>query len=1079
MSGDLVKRWAALSPERRAALLERARGAVPAWGPAGLVPRPRPGGRSPASYAQGQQWFLDKLAAGEAAYLVPFALRLRGPLDVARLRAGLDAVVARHEVLRSHLEAADDGELWQVTAPELRIPLPIEQVPGEAAAYARAAELAAERFDLSRGPLVRTALLRLDEHDHVLVWIAHHAVADGFSVDVLLKELRAALDPAAGPPPPLPVQYADFAAWQRERLTPERLETLVAFWRDRLGDAPPCAVAPDRPRPAVQTFRGDTVTFDLPPLGELARARGTTVFAVLLAALHVALARYSGEPDAVLGVVLSGRLRAEVEPLIGPFATTVPLRLDASGDPPFRELLDRVSRELHDGLDHQEVPFDHLVRGLGRARDADRNPLYQVLFSMEAVGGGPVELAPGLTAEVSGVANGTAWLDLHFAVRQSGDTLACRLTYNTDLYDRGTAEQLAGAFQAAARFFAASPDRPVGDFSPLEEAERARVMAAWDRPAGPRLPYRGVLDLVGEVVAAEPDRVAVVHGDRGLTYRELEEWSNQVAHAVLEAGGGPGTVVGLAVDRTHALVPALLGVIKSGSAYLPLDPSYPASRVEFMLADSGAGLVLGEGGLQPDGPEVRAASREPVARRPALEDPAYVIYTSGSTGTPKGVRVGHRALGNFLAGMAELGLMRREDSVVALTALTFDIAADELLLPLTVGARVVVADRATARDGVRLRALLEEQGVTVLHGTPATFRMLIDAGWTGGNVRRALCGGEAMTARLASELCERVPEVWNLYGPTEATVWSLAHRVSPGGTPPIGTPLPNTTAYVLDERMRPVPPGVLGELYLGGAGLADGYVNRPELTAERFVTGPLGRRLYRTGDVASYGADGVFRFHGRRDHQVKLRGFRVELGEVEAALTAHPDVTDAVAMVDERGEGDARLVAFVRAAPGTAERDLLAAAAAALPGHMVPSRIRVVPEFPLTTSGKVDRRALLAAMDPQGDEPGPEPPATPTERWLAHCWERLLGGRPVGRADNFFLVGGHSLLATRILAAIREEYGVDLPMEDFFAAPTVEALARRVDELAAGEDDLLRRVEQMSDEEVARALAAMNGGQPA
>ncbi|QKG19907.1 long-chain-fatty-acid--CoA ligase [Actinomadura verrucosospora] len=1059
-----------MSPRQHSGLLARA-GAEP-------PPCPAPAGSAgpaEASATQAQLWFLDGLSSGDAAaYVVPFAFRLRGPLDVAALDGALDAVVRRHEVLRCRF-ASSDGRLLQVPGPTPP-PLAVETVAGEDAMWARARDLAAEPFDLAVGPLVRTRLLRLGERDHLLVWVAHHAVADGWSAGVLRGELAELY--GGGSPAPPPLQYADYAGWQRRRLTEERLAGHAEFWRGHLGDAPPAAVPTDRPRPAGQSFRGDSVGFALPgDLAGFAAALRTTPLAVLLSALQTVLARFGGADDAVLGVSVSGRTRPEAEPLIGPFSTTVPLRVDASGDPTVRDLVARTAAAALDGLAHQEIPFPELVRRLGRARAAGRNPLYQVLVTMGGMRPGAPEFAPGLDVEVHGLPNGTARLDLQISVDETADGgFAGRLDYATDLYDRATARRLADCLSTVLGAFADDPDRRLGDVPLVGPDEEERILDRWCRVQEEAAP-EGFLQMFAAQAAAgrSAGRAAVVDGSLTWTYRELDRHTTRIAHTVRAHGGGPGTVVAVAAPWTRHQLAGLIGVLKAGATYLPLDPAMPRDRTDHILADSGCTLVLHagdwEGGVRIDGPAIDDAPDAPLPFPPGTAT-AYLMYTSGSTGRPKGVAVAHRALGNFLAAMD--GLVRRGDAVIALTSPTFDISADELLLPLTVGGRTVIADRARTRDGAALRALAAEAGVTVLHGTPATFRLMIDAGWRGDGVRTALCGGEAMTPRLAGELTERVPEVWNLYGPTEATVWALSHRVLDGGPVPIGRPLSNMTALALDGRLRPVPPGALGELYLGGAGLAEGYPRLPELTAERFAVHERGLRLYRTGDVVSYDEHGVFRFHGRADDQIKLRGFRIEPGEVEACLLRHPAVAEAAVVVHERSEDDRRLVGYVRTRAEVAEEELLGSLRGELPAPMVPGSVVALDAFPRTAAGKTDRRALaarpLAAPRPAGAS---RPPRTPVERWLTGCWRELLGRDEVGVHDDFFALGGHSLLAARVLARIGALYGVELPADSLFGRPTVAALAELVEETApAAADDLLGRIEDLSDEEVARLLAA-------
>jgi amino acid adenylation domain-containing protein len=1089
-AGPVLERLSSLSPGRLAGLRSAVgrpdRGAV-----GGPVPRLRPDGRAAASATQEQQWFLQRLTAGTAAYLVPFALHLRGPLDVEALGAALEAVSDRHQVLRSVLELRD-GRLEQVVRPPAG-DRPHHRLTVESVAdwRARATELAREPFDLARGPLVRTRLLRIGTEEHVLVWVAHHAVADGASVHVLLGDLATHYRRLTGAGTaereaadrPL-LQYADVAQWQHERLTPERTAALTGFWREHLGNAPAAGLPAARPRPATPSFHGAALPLSVPPevagpLTELAAARGTTPFAVLLAALQVTLSRCGGQADAVIGAASSGRRRPETEELIGPFATPLPLRVDAGGDPPFAVLVDRVGSALLAGLDAAELPFNDLVRELGRAREPGRNPLYDVLFTMDPLAGAPEPMAPGLSVQAVGLPNGTARLDLQLTLGGGRTGMQGRLDYSTELYDEAEAAAFARTFLTALRHLVADPERPIGDVALLDPAGQTAVL---ERTAVEPVRAPGVLERFAAQVAVDPARPAVHHGDRSWSYGELDDLAARVAARV---GAASASTVAVVLDRSIHLVAALLGVLRAGAVYVPLDPHAPADRRAQQIRAVDADLVLHE-------EEVTAAFRTPAHgpdRMPGSGDRAYVMFTSGSTGEPKGVPVGHGALAAFLASMARLGLVGPGDRVTAVTSPTFDISFDELLLPLTVGAQIEVVDRATARDGAALRRLVESAGVTVLHGTPTTYRLLIAGGWTGGPVRRALCGGEALPTRLAGELTARVPETWNLFGPTEATVWSLAHRVTAadaaGASVPIGVPLHGDCAVVLDRHGRPVPPGVLGELHLGGAGLAEGYLHRPALTAERFVAGPDGRRLYRTGDIARQAPDGRFFCHGRIDHQIKLRGFRIEPGEVETALEAVPGVRQAVVMVRELSETDRRLVGFIRTdpeLPEVPEATLRDALARRLPDQMIPAHLVRLEAFPTTTAGKVDRAALATVPLTPGPEPDDDRPAeaaaTRTEEWLAAHWATLLEAGAVGVTDRFFSIGGHSLLAVRLLTDVHDVFGVEIPLETFFAEPTVRALAAAVDAgvapadgAAETDDDLLARVEGLSDDEVAALLA--------
>ncbi|MDH6139909.1 amino acid adenylation domain-containing protein [Kitasatospora sp. GP30] len=1100
---EVLAKLAAMSDQERAAFLARTRTA-PAAGPEGPTAHERPDGRSVASYGQEQHWFLDQLWSGDAAYLVPFTLRLRGPLRTDALAAAMRTVVERHQVLGATF-GFEDGVLQQLTHQGRAFELTVQAVDGatpagrEQAALRYAVAQARAKFDLRTGPLLRTRLLVLGPQDHVLLWIAHHAVADGWSVGVLIEELsaayRAELAGTAAELPDLPIQFADFAQWQRERLEGPGAAELIGRWRARLAGAPAAAVPTDHPRPPVQTFRGESLDFTLPDsttaaLTTLGRRYGATLYPVLLAALHVLVARHGGEPDAVTGAVLAGRARRETEPLIGPFANTLPLRIDASADPAFPDLLAQVRDTVLDGMTDQELPFGHLVKELGVGRDTSRNPLYQVLFSMGSLprGSGETQLAPGLTLVPVGLPNGTSRLDLEFTMELTGASLAGRLDYNTDLYERRTAQRLIDQFAVLLAAIAADPELPVSRYPLLAEDEQLRTLAASARPGRPAI-RTGFLDLFARQVRDHPDAVAVHCDGRRLTYRQLDTLADRIAHAVLAQTDSPAPVVAVGTGRTIDLLPAIVGILKAGGVYLPLELEYPADRLAYMMADSGAELLITGSEPQPEltallpatlsvaelgGPEDGPAGSVPA--RPDLDRLAYVMYTSGSTGRPKGVAVQHHALGNFLASMAELRVMRDGDTTLALASLPFDGSVIELFLPLAVGAAVVVGRRADARDGARLLKLLTDHRVTVLHGTPSTWRLLLDTGADPG-LRAALSGGEALPPGLARELRARIPEVWNLYGPAETTVYSLARRLTADDTPLIGRPIAGTTVQVLDERLRPVPPGVLGELHIGGAGLAQGYLNLPELTAARFVTHPVtGERLYRTGDLFRERTDGTLTFHGRVDHQVKLRGHRIEPGEIESVLTRHPAVREAVVLPKTFAEDDRRLVAYVRCGADVTEAELKSAARGLLPEYLMPSRVVLLRDFPLNGSGKVDRKAL-DALPLTEDDPGEryEAPATPTQAQLATAWHDLLGRSRIGVREDFFTAGGHSLLAVRLLHRVRDEFGVEVPLDAFFAAPTIAGLAELVDTALPPEElaDLGRQVAELTDQEVADLLAEL------
>jgi myxalamid-type nonribosomal peptide synthetase MxaA len=1049
----------------------------------------------PCSFGQRRLWFLNELDPDSAgAYAGHGAVRLRGRLDTGVLRHALALVAHRHETLRTGL-AVLDGEPVQAVRPDLELPLEtvdVSTAPDPEAALREAVRTAAARpFDLTRPPLARVTLFRAGPGDHALLVSFHHAVSDLWSGTVFFRELAghyAALAAGATPqPPPLPVQYGDYAAWQTEWLDSPGQARQLSYWREHLAGLPVLDLPADHPRPPVQTYRGATTTLDLPAglvraLDTLARRQGATRYMVLLAAFAALLSRYSGQHDIAVGSPFAGRGRPELENLIGFFVNNLVLRTDLSGQPTFTELLARVRETCLDAYAHPDVPFERLVEELRPPRDLSRSPLFQVVLMLANVPLADLEFA-GLDVEPLEVPTGTAKFDLFLTVTPHGDGLRAALEYNTDLFEAATARRMLEHLRTLLAEAAAAPGRPV-DALPLLSAEERALLAEWGQgpaaPPAPLLPRR-----VEEQARRHPDRVAVTlpDGSAALTYRELHERAGRLARRLRGLGLTTGGLVGVCMERTPGLVAALLGVLRAGGAYLPIDPALPADRVRFMLEDSAAPVLLTEKHLLeglPDHPghvlcldgddwptgdedagdehvgDASAGDACADGPGPAAGDLAYVLYTSGSTGRPKGVMVEHGALANFLASMAAEPGLAGHDVLAAVTTLSFDIAALELWLPLTTGARVVLLSRDDAADGARLARRLAGCGATVMQATPATWQLLCEAGWRPQRPFTALCGGEALPAELARDLAATGAQVWNLYGPTETTIWSTLHPVRGTEDPvPLGRPLAETRLHVVDAAGRPTPIGVPGELVIGGAGVARGYLGRPELTAERFVADPLdpARRAYRTGDLVRYRNDGTLEYLGRTDFQVKIRGFRIEPGEIEAVLRGHPGVREAVVVAREDRPGDRRLVAYVvprenapRQTPdGPAlVRELRELVLARLPEYMVPARTVLLEAMPLTPNGKTDRTALPAPDADLAGE-GYTAPRTPVEEELARIFAATLGLARVGVHDDFFAIGGHSLLATRVLAGVTRAWGVDLPVRALFQRPTVARLAQVID----------------------------------
>jgi amino acid adenylation domain-containing protein len=1032
----------------------------------------------PLSFAQERLWFLHQFDPQDASYNVYLVRRLRGVLDVGALTAAIDGVAARHETLRTSF-ANVGGEPAAVLHPAGSVPVERVRVAGPDA-LGEAQRLVAERsntpFGLSLGPPVRVTLIELAPDDHVLCMILHHIICDGWSLNVLFDEIsalyRARVDGSPASLPPLRLQYGDFAWWQRTALAQgERAEQALAYWRRQLADPPqpelPGRREPDSGDRTGRAGRAAVHAFRLPPdvtaaLERIAADRGATLFMALLAAYHVLLAQRSGEADVLAGTVWAVRDRAELEPLIGDLTDTLVLRGDLSGNPSFVELLDRTRQTMLDAHAHREVPFERLISELELPHAIDRNPL---LSSMLIMHSGETDVSTRdhigeLRADLFDAGFNPAKFDLLLECWQETAGLSLSFTCDTSVSDPDTAQRLAVRFAAIATAIAAGPERQVSALRALPAAERRQLIRGWNDTRR-EVAADTVIDLIGKQAAARPEAVAVTCDGQTLTYAELMAQAAAVAGRLRAAGTRPGSLVAVCAEPSVAAVAAMLGVMLAGAGYLPVDPDYPAARTSYVLQDSGVSLVLAPRELKhllPPGViwlEINdaAASDRAVApvTRPEPAGTAYVLYTSGSTGRPKGVMIPHSALANFLAGMRELLRPGPADVWLGLTSVSFDISALELYLPLVSGGQVVIAGQQVRRDGTELARLAEAHGITHIQATPTGWRMLLDGGIRCEAVT-ALVGGEALPVPLASELSGRTRRLLNMYGPTETTIWSTAWEVpAQPETVLIGRPIVNTTCYVLDAEGELAPPGTPGELFIGGAGVAAGYLGHPALTAERFPPDPYGQagaRLYRTGDRARWTADGQLEFLGRADNQVKVRGFRIELGEVEASLLEHPLVEQACVAAVVDGAGDPRLVAYVVSAAQDADSATLGGyLAGKLPYYMLPGAFVRLAALPLTPNGKVDRRALPA--------PGPTaatggaPPRTPTERLVAGVFAEVLGQPQPAVSDDFFALGGHSLLATKVVAKLSTQLGLSVPVRDLFNHPAVGQFAAAIDRLRA------------------------------
>ncbi|MCH7625550.1 MAG: amino acid adenylation domain-containing protein, partial [Chloroflexi bacterium] len=990
---DLSRRIAGLSPEKRA-LLERElmkRGTDDVA--IGVIPRRADTGNIPLSFAQQRLWFLAQLEPDSPAYNMPKAMHMRGPLNVAALQRSLNEIIARHEVMRTRY-VSTDGIPTQVVADGCSIDLPVidmTDVPGadrEHELQRVMSEEAGRRFDLSTDLTLRAALIKLDLQEHVLLLTTHHIASDGWSTGVLTRELSALYAAyCEGRPSPLgdlPIQYSDYSQWQRDWLRGEVLDSQLAYWRDRLADAAFTLDLPtDRPRPAEQTYRGKRRSLLLPAalsdsLKVLSRQEGATLFMTLLAAFKTLLFRQTGQEDIVVGSPIAGRKHAETEQLIGFFVNNLVLRTDLAGDPTFVELLSRVRRHAVDAYENQDIPFEKLVEALQPKRDPSRHPLFQVMFALQNTPREEFELA-GLTVSALEIESRGTPFDLTLSVAETEGRLTTSVTYNTDLFDSLTIDRMLDQYRVLLQGIAAEPTLRISRLPLLTKEERRKIVEEWNDT---RVDYPSealVHRLFEAQVESNPDAAAVEFAEARMTYRELDRRANKLAHHLRKLGVRSEVLVGVNLERSLDMVVAMLGILKAGGAYLPLDPAYPAERLEFMLRDANVRFVLTHSNLCEALPDTvdhvvcvdvdsRDIGNESDANPSSMvgaENLAYVIYTSGSTGRPKGVQVTHRALANCLKFFAEEPGISKTDTLLAVTTLSFDIATLELLLPLTVGARVVIVGREEASDGAGLADRLATSHATIMQATPATWRLLLQAGWRGDSSLKVLCGGDALPRDLADGLLATGAMVWNLYGPTETTIWSAIQRVEPGEGPvPIGRPIANTRMHILDANLQPVPVGVSGHIYIGGHGLARGYLGWPELTDERFISDPLGAdsasRLYMTGDLGKYLADGSIQYLGRTDNQVKLRGFRIELGEIESVLGQNASVGEAVVCVREYGSEDHRLVAYVVPADGSAfsESELRDHLRRKLPDYMVPADFVLLDALPLTPNGKVDRKAL-------------------------------------------------------------------------------------------------------------------------
>jgi amino acid adenylation domain-containing protein len=1027
---------------------------------------PRIGRRDPAkpvslTAEQSQLWLHAQMAPDMPLYNESVTIHRRGRYDHAVTERALAEIVRRHAIWRTAF-VDDQGDLFQHVVPEIAITLPLidlsplPEEEREAEAERLATEDARAPIPLDTAPLFRAQVMKLADDEHRLYLTLHHIIFDGVSIYRTLIPDLAALTAAfeAGLPSPLPepeLQYADYAAWQQQTSDGESHERQLAYWRTTLAQPlPRLEVGSDRPRVALPTHAGSMELFQIPePLVEalkaIAQAENATLYMVLLAAYKTMLFRYTGSTDIIVGGVTDTRERPELQPLMGYFLNTLALRSRPEGSKPFTVYLAEMKASVIGALGARDIPFDRLVRELDIKRGAGTHPLFNSLFSIQPL----VDPFPdGWDLTQMDVVVGAAKYDLYLELEERPGCMDGRFLYSSELFDPATIRRMIGHWRTMLEGIAADPAMPLGRL-PMVSEEEQRLLATERNDTAQALPHGNVVDWFAERAAEMPDAIAIRQDGERWSYADLARRSDTIAARLVAEGLMPGDLVGLSLDRSPWMVAAMLGVLKAGAAYLPLDPGFPPARLALIAGDAAPALVLVEAGT---GQAIPAgAARRLRLDRDGTDAPfaplaidgealAYVLYTSGSTGKPKGVEIPHAALANLLMAMQERPGFAQGETLLAITTLSFDIAALELWLPLVSGGTIALAARETAVDMAALAECIADVRPDVLQATPATWRGLIEAGWMGNPALRILCGGEALPRVLADQLLARSGQVWNMYGPTETTIWSTVARIEQGEAIPIGRPIANTQVRILDADGNDLPAGAIGELLIGGRGVARGYRGRPDLTAQRFVD-HRGARLYRTGDLARWRSDGQLECLGRVDHEEKIRGFRVAIEEVEGALAALPGVVGTAVRAWPDASGERALVGYI-VGEGSVEawREGLAAA---LPDYMIPTRFVTLDALPLTPNGKVDRGALPepgAAIGRMG-----EPPVTPAEQRLAAIWQSVLKVETVSRHDDFFDLGGHSLLVARLLRRIESEYGIRLRMASLFRASRLSAMAELID----------------------------------
>jgi amino acid adenylation domain-containing protein len=1072
------------------------------------------------SHAQKRLWVLSQIEKkGSAAYNIPLSLLIEGDLDKNVLQRSLTHVVKRHESLRTRFITID-GEPRQQVHKEIDFHVQWIDMSLDAQSEKRARELirkeAMTPFDLETGPLLRVLLIKLAQKQHVLMVTMHHIISDGWSLSVLVREFgmiyRALHKGQQLSLPALPVQYRDYASWQNQLLERETVAFHRQYWHQKLsGKIPVLNLPADFPRPVEQTFNGKIIAFSLDKfltdrLLSFSHQQNTTLFMTLVAAVKALLYRYTGgaataQEDIIVGVPIAGRNHMDLEGQIGLYLNTLVLRDTVQGQLSFISLVQQVKQTMTEAYDHQVYPFDLLVRELELHRDLSRSPLFDVMVILQNAGNLELSLE-GLKIHPFFEDPGISKFDLTFDFSEKVDGLQFGIEYNTDLFTEERIQRMGSHFIELIKAIVADANQPIDYLKLLSDSEYKQILYGFNNTEASYPKDKTLVDLFELQVEQTPDAVAVVFENQQLTYRQLNSHANQLAYHLQALGVGPKMLVGICVERSLQMLYGLLGILKAGTAYVPVDPTYPKERLALMLQDVSI-LVTQEhlieklpplkaqvvclNGTAPFTSGSQEGIENPKNGRAKADDSAYVIYTSGSTGKPKGVEIPHRCLVNFLVSMAKEPGLTEKDVLMAVTTLSFDIAALELYLPLIAGARVVIASRDTARDGTLLMENMDRACATIMQATPSTWRLLLSSSqWNGNKGLKILCGGEALHKALATQLLQKGHSVWNLYGPTETTIWSTVYQVKGQSeeeiqqlyeaSVPIGSPIANTQVYILDKTLQPVPIGIVGELHIGGAGVAKGYLNQPELTAEKFIPDPFASchnrnpnlYLYKTGDLASFLPDGNILFLGRMDQQVKIRGYRIEPGEIECLLRGHPALDEALVVVLEKHPDDKALAAYVVTKSGHSPalipelRDFLREK---VPDYMIPSSFILLDALPLTPNGKVNRQALplpdksrslvsnTSYVAPQND----------VQQAIVTAWQEILGIDKIGIHDNFFDLGGHSLNAAKVVFRIQKNVGIDLNLIDIFRHPTIAALWQSIQKMTQSDFGGLEPIEKTTD----------------